>query len=160
MHIRAVLILIVALTVLLSNACAHGAPVGAGEMARQELDQTQGEFLAALSAGDLERTTAHFAEDAVVHVANMPPLQGRDAIRRFYGNVFRFLSASESTPEALRVSSGGDMGYSSGRVVNVFAGEQGQAEYAGKYLLVWERRGGDWQITRYSISSNRPDASR
>jgi len=148
-----------AITLLLGAACAHQPPLADGAE-RQRLEQRQGEFLAGLSEQDLERTTALFADDAILHVANMPPIRGRDAIRQFYGNVFRFLTASAPEPETLRLSSGGTMAYSTGGVTNVFEGEQGPIENVGKYLLIWERRDGDWSIVVYSVSSNQRDESR
>jgi ketosteroid isomerase-like protein len=148
-----------ALLAVLATACAHGPGSGAdAELAR--LEQRQTDFLAALAARDVEQTAAHFAEDAVLQVANMPPVQGRSAIRQFYGNVFRFMAASESTPEILRIASGGDMADTTGRVANTFRGGQGPVQYAGKYLLVWEKRSGEWSIVVYSISNNQSDASR
>lgn len=49
------------------------------------LDQRQSESFAALEARDADTTAALFADEAVVHVANMPPIEGRSAIREFYG---------------------------------------------------------------------------
>lgn len=144
---------------LLAVACTPG-PFTSGPAARADLQEREASFLAALAAKDPEQTAGHFADDAVLHVANMPPLHGRDAIRQFYVNVFRFLDTSASTPEVVRTSSSGDMGYSMGRVSNVFAGEQGRVEYTGKYIVVWERRSGDWSIATYSISNNQPEARR
>lgn len=150
---------LLALALLFVAACAH-RPSPAGERGHDTLQQREHSFLAALGARDLERTTAFFAEDAVLHVADMPPLQGREAIARFYGNVFRFMRASEATPERLRVSSSDDLAYGMGRVRNVFAAEGEPLEYEGKYLLVWEKRAGDWTIVLYGISNDRAETSR
>jgi ketosteroid isomerase-like protein len=147
-----------AVCVALTAACAQRPAFGALEQER--LQQREAAFLTALGARELERAMAHFADDAVLHVASMPPVRGRDAIQGFYENVFRFMTASAATPEVARMSSGGDMAYTMGRVTNVFQGDQGPVEYAGKYLLVWELRAGDWRIVVYSISSNQPDAAR
>ncbi len=151
--------MVLTVVTLASAACAQ-RPVNSGLPAGDRLHQRQADFLAALSARDLEQTVAHFADDAVLHVANMPPVQGREAIQRFYGNVFRFLSASDPVPELTRVADDADMAYTTGRVTNTFAGPDGPVEHTGKYLLVWERRGGDWAIVVYSISSNQPDPAR
>lgn len=156
-HLRTIALAAAAL--LVGAACAH-RPATLDDAERQRLEQRQTDFLAALSARDLDRTIAHFADDAVLHVANMPPIEGRSAIHQFYGNVFRFLSATEPQPEMIRISRGADMAYSPGSVTNVFEGEQGPVEHTGKYLLVWERRDGDWSIAVYSISSNQADPSR
>jgi ketosteroid isomerase-like protein len=127
---------------------------------RDALERRQAGFLAALSARDLERTSAHFADDAVMHVANMPPITGREAIRQFYGKAFRFLAASTSVAETTRVSQSGDMGFGLGRTTNVFEGKEGRVEYEGKFLLFWEKREGEWSIAAYTLSSNRPDPAR
>jgi ketosteroid isomerase-like protein len=101
-----------------------------------------------------------FADDAVLHVANMPPVQGRDAIRRFYGNLFGFLSASAATPETLHISAGGDMAYGVGSATNEFRGPQGPAVYAGKYFLVWRKVADEWMVVLYGVSSNQSDPER
>jgi ketosteroid isomerase-like protein len=157
MPLRAPAIALLAL--VLAGACAHRPPVSAAAE-RAALETRQAAFLTALAARDAERTAAHFADDAVLHVAGMPPIRGRAAIHRFYGNVFRFMRASSSTPELLRMSHGADMAFSTGRVTNVFDGADGPVEHAGKFLLVWEKRGGEWAIAVYGISSDRPDANR
>jgi ketosteroid isomerase-like protein len=147
------------LVAALLSACAHRPPI-ALEAERTRVEERQGGFLAALGERDVERVAGFFAEDAVLHIAGMPAVRGRKAIQRFYANVFRALSASTATPELLRVGSGADLAYGAGRVTNIFAGGAGPVEYAGKYLLVWERRGGEWWIMAYGVSSDRPDPAR
>jgi branched-chain amino acid transport system substrate-binding protein len=120
-------------------------------------EKRQDEFLAAMAARDADRVAAMFADDAVLHIAGMPPIAGRAAIHRFYGNMFGFLSASSATPESLHVS--GDMAYGTGHSSNEFRGADGPVSYAGKYLLVWKREGSEWFIAAYSISSNQPDGA-
>jgi ketosteroid isomerase-like protein len=148
--------LVAAIAVLLAGGCTPYV-VNTGGAEPQELEERQASFFAALAARDVAATAAHFSDDAVLQVAGMPAVRGRDAIRGFYGSVFRFLSESTARPEALRVSAGGDVGYGLGSVVNVFAGEEGPLEFGGKYLLVWERRQGSWVITAYSVSSDQPE---
>jgi ketosteroid isomerase-like protein len=60
----------------------------------------------------------------------------------------------------VRTSSARDMGFSMGRVTGVFTGKDGRVEYAGKYLLVWQRRGDEWLIATYSISNNQGEGRR
>jgi uncharacterized protein (TIGR02246 family) len=150
-----------AVLAVLAAGCAHGtvpagAPATAGASAHAALEQRYSAFLAALAARDAAGVTAFFADDATLHVAGMPPVGGRAAIGSFYSNVFRAMSASRATPEASRVSTAGDMAWTSGRVVNTFQSAQGPTEFAGKYLLVWERRADEWVIVVYGISSNQP----
>jgi ketosteroid isomerase-like protein len=149
-------LILAAVTAIIATGCTP-RPFTGGLVAHADLQEKEIGFLAAMAGKNSEETAAHFAEDGVLHVANMPPVRGRDAIRQFYTNVFRFLDSSASASEVVRVSSSGDMAYSMGRVTNVFAGEQGPMEYAGKYILVWERRGEEWLIATYSISNNQPE---
>lgn len=147
---------LIALIVTLAGGCAHRPPAPAAPDPA-ELEQRQGDFLEALIAKDPDQVAAHFAEDAVIHIAKLPPIRGREAIRQLYRNIFRHLRASTYTPEVLRLAGGGDMAYSAGGVTTAFDGEQGLVEYPGKYLLIWERRDRDWSIVAYSISNNQAD---
>jgi ketosteroid isomerase-like protein len=149
-----------ALVLALASACATLPPRTAPDADAAGLAMRERSLLEALSARDAAATSRHFAEDAVLHVAGMPPVSGRAAIHDFYHTVFRFLRASEPESETLRVSSGGDMGYGTGRVTNVFDGEGGPVRHVGKYILVWERREGEWLVTAYGISSDRAEPVR
>lgn len=156
------LVMIAALAALLAAPCAAQDPAARDAAVPERppaLDERQSEFFGALAAGDADAVAALFTQDAVVHVADMPAIEGRDAIRRFYGNLFGFLVATRSTPEAVRVSADGEMAYSVGRTVNEFRGRDGPVEYAGKYLLVWRREAGEWRIAAYSVSSDAPPES-
>jgi uncharacterized protein (TIGR02246 family) len=148
---------------LLLAACAIALAAGCGDgttatrdTARQALEARERDFTAALAARDADRMAALFAEDAVLHVANMPPVEGRDSVAQFYGNTFRFLSDSRSTPETLHVSDGGDMAYTTGSVTNEFHRPDGPVEYAGKHVLICRAVDGEWMIALYAISSNQP----
>lgn len=142
-----------ACAVVLVTSCAHD---GAAPLAtdRESLERSQGEFIEALAARDAELAAALFAEDAVLHIANMDPVEGRDAIRRFYGNLFGYLSSSGAVPERLELSVSGDLAYATGRAKNEFRGAEGSTGYTGKFALVWKKVDGDWRIALYSVSSN------
>ncbi|MBB5016439.1 YybH family protein [Rehaibacterium terrae] len=162
---RAALATVLALA-LLATACAARGPHAVADAARADqaqaqLLQRQTDFFAALSARDLDATLALFADDAVLHVAGMPPIAGREAIARFYGHLFGFLRESRASPTLLRIGAGGDLAYTGGGVVNEFASPQGGSAFTGKYLLVWTRGdGGEWRIAAYSVSSDSSDPRR
>jgi ketosteroid isomerase-like protein len=144
---------------IVSTACAH-QPTLQTEGEYRRLEARQNSFLEGLSSRDLERTTGHFSDDATLHVANMPALHGREAIGRFYGNVFRFMRESTAVPEMIEMSRSGDLAYSTGKVSNAFESEEGRIRYSGKYLLVWKRVAGEWLIAHYGISNDHPEPSR
>jgi ketosteroid isomerase-like protein len=151
--------LIIAAGIVVAGACAH-RPATSIDAEQDRVEQRQTAFLAALAARDADGVAVHFAPDAVLHVANMPAIHGREAIGTFYGNVFRFMAASQATPETPRVAANGDMAWSAGRVVNAFQSPQGTTEFTGKYLLVWERREAEWQIVVYAVSNDADAGSR
>ena len=139
--------------------CASEEEDTEGE-ARRALEARQTAFLSAMADRDAEVVAELFAPDAVVHVAGMPPLQGREGIRRFYGNVFEFLEASRVMPAALHVSAAGDMAWGHGETRNEFRGPEGPVAYGGKYLMVWRKVEGDWLIAAYGISSDQEQPGR
>jgi ketosteroid isomerase-like protein len=78
----------------------------------------------------------------------------QDEIARLYGNVFRFMTATESATESLRMSTDGSMAFAHGRVTNVFGGAAQPQSFEGKFLLVWLRDAEGWRVAAYSVSSN------
>lgn len=154
---RALPVLVVAL--LLSASCVDRSAASAG-LDRESLERRQGQFLAALAARDADATAERFAEDALLHMAGMPPVAGREAIRRFYGNVFGFLEETGAAPASLEVASAGDLAYSVGATRNAFRGPDGPVEYEGKFVLVWRKVDDDWLIAVYAISSDAPEGGR
>lgn len=146
---------IVAVSCLLLAAGCAANPHAAGGDHGPALEQAQAEFFAAVSARDPEATAARFATDAEMQVANMPPVRGREAIRAFYGNVFRFMVGAEYRVERLEYSAGGDLAVTTGSVTTVFEGREGRVEFPGKFFLAWVMRNGEWQVLVYGISNNR-----
>jgi uncharacterized protein (TIGR02246 family) len=144
--------------ILMLTSCASARPPDALE--RDPLGQRQAEFFAAMADRDATALAALFADDAVVHVAGMPPVEGRESIRQFYQNLFRFLESSRAAPGRAEVSAARDIAWTHGRVVNVFGGAQGPTEYAGKYVVVWRRQALDWQVALYAVSNNQSEARR
>jgi ketosteroid isomerase-like protein len=149
---------IVVLALLLA-ACAHHRPARP-EAARGPLELRQQAFVAALAARDADALGGLFAEDAVLHVAGMPAIEGRPAIRDFYRKMFGFLAGSVAAVERLHVSDAGDVAYSIGRATNEFRGPQGPVTYGGKFSLIWRHLAGEWVIVLYSVSSDQPDPGR
>lgn len=146
------LFIVMLATVLFSSCNTESSAPDFGAI--ESLQARELAFLSAMSEQDAERAATFFAEDAMLHIANMPPVQGRESIARLYANVFRFQSASTSVPEQLQVSESSDLAYSRGSSNNVFDRPDGAIEYAGKYLLVWQRRSDTWEIVMYSLSNN------
>jgi hypothetical protein len=67
-------------------ACAP-RPFATVPTAASALEVREAAFLGALAARDADAVAVHFTDDGVLHIANMPPVRGRPAIRQFYANV-------------------------------------------------------------------------
>ncbi len=147
-----------ALVLLLAAGCGPERPATLDAEWALFLER-QGRFFESVEARDADGVAALFSEAAVLHVANMPPLEGREAIRQFYGNLFDYLTGSHAVPEETHMSASGDMAYGIGRTFNEFRGPEGPVGYAGKYALVWYKLEGEWMIVFYGVSSNEPAPS-
>jgi ketosteroid isomerase-like protein len=163
------LVTLVLTALLASTACATSTAVATNQpaaaaqqhqSARLDLEQRQQAFFAALSARDADAVSALFAESALLHVANMPPVSGRVAIEQFHRRLFGFLAESQAEAEHLDVADNSDMAFSVGSTSNAFRGGDGQVRYAGKYSIVWRQVEGQWLIVLYSVSSNQADPAR
>ncbi len=146
------------LMLVFATACAHHRAVPL-EVGRELHAEREREFLAALATRDADSVAAFFADDAVLHIASMPPIEGA-AIHRLYQNLSSFLVRSDARPEGSYVSATGDMAYSIGRTSNEFRTPEGSVVHSGKYSLLWRRVGDDWLVVLYSVSSNQADAPR
>jgi ketosteroid isomerase-like protein len=141
---------------LLAAGCVpQRAPeIDGARMQHELVTQRQAEYFAAMAARDADSIAAMFAESAALHIASMPPVEGREAIQRFFARMFGFLSEASATPERLVISAGGDMAYGTGKTFNEFRSPEGQVTYGGKYALIWEKLGDTWFVALYAVSSN------
>lgn len=146
-----------ALALALTTGACGPDPAGSDAEALAALEARQEGFLAAMAEGDAEAVAGYFAPDAALHVAGRSPVEGQDGVREFYGNVFRFLSASTATPDRVRLSHGGHMAFVLGSTTNEFQSPEGPVAYQGKFLAVWECVQGEWRLAAYSISSDQAD---
>jgi ketosteroid isomerase-like protein len=141
--------------------------VGCGQPPSASLDaewplllERQGDFLEAMASRDVDGIASLFTEGAVLHVVNLPPVEGRDAIVQFFGNLFGSLTASHAEVEETHMSAGADMAYSFGKTTNHFQRGEGIQSYGGKFALVWVKIEGEWVIVLHSVSSNQQEAAR
>lgn len=113
---------------------------------------------AAEGALNTDAAIAFWAPDAIVQPAGSPQVQGRDAIRALYQSYFSGgkLKKLEGTTSQLDVSQGGDLAYEYGVNHMDFAGPKGDLLDVGKYLLVWKKIDGQWDVVALSFTSDAP----
>ncbi len=146
------------LAFLLVLSCTAGPakapPVNvAAEVARIRLLNDSG--LAAEARKDIETVMSLVTADILVQLPGAPPLQGKDAVRRFYEDYFRMPIASSAGGSLHTVvAASGDLAYDIGWNRVQMSSPRGTPADSGKYLAIWRKVDGDWRLAVVSASSN------
>jgi ketosteroid isomerase-like protein len=115
--------------------------------------------VAAEAAFDVPGAMAFWANDAIVHGAGAPQIEGKEAIDDLYRQYFEsgMLKEFSGTTSHLEVSAAGDLAYEYGVNRFVLAGPEGDLLDIGKYLVVWKKIEGEWFITALAFTSDAPE---
>lgn len=135
---------------------APGMPQAEVSALERALHARSDAFQAAEAALDVERSTAFWAEDALIQPAGMQQIQGREAVRGLYRQFFTGMGIKElkGTATSLVMARSGELAYETGinRILIHMAG--GDVLDVGKYLLVWRRLNGEWYASALSFTSD------
>jgi uncharacterized protein (TIGR02246 family) len=148
------------------SACASDAPdadamdTAAGEIAQaaeariRELDE---QWVAAVAAKDTAAIVNVYASDGRFMVPNAPAASGADAIRSTWVGLLGLPNLSLTfEPTSIHVSDDATMAYDVGTYQLAYDGPNGRVEDNGKYLVVWEKRDGEWKAVADMINTDRP----
>ncbi len=138
---RAVLVLCAVLA-LVSHAVAQSPAPQLLEISKQ--------YQAAVKARDAKRVAALYAEDAVLMPPDTPAIKGRNAIGQDYARNFKESPSSELTITPISSEASGDLGYIQGE----FVFKDRSAHMRGKYVEIWKRLNGQWQLLYDIFNSN------
>jgi len=142
---------ILLLVLLLGAACQQPAPTADAQAEALNLLRTADSSLqAAITARDLEATTAFYADDAVIMPLAKPGATGRDAVRDEWAHNFGIPGFNSTmTLAAVDVSQDGTMGVTRGTYATSMKAPDGAPIVErGKWVSVWRRvSGGPWRIT-------------
>lgn len=131
-----------------------GCQAGAPQFTAEDEATTRGMFdstVANIRAGNWNRWSEQFTDDAVLQPPNAAPVSGRAAILA-WGQAFP--PVEEVSFSDVHVSGEGNMAYGTSAYVLKL---QGVPADTGKQLVVFRRAaGGPWQIPAVSFSSNLP----
>ncbi len=123
----------------------------------RELDRKWAE---AIVAKDLDRTVAHYADDAAFLAPNAPATSGKAAIRTAWDDLLKTPGLSLTFgPTTVRIAHAADMAYEIGTYTMGLDGPSGRVEDDGKYVVVWTRIGGDWKVAADIFNTSRPPAT-
>ena len=156
MRTRRIPILVLALA-LTGTACGEKAAlvdVAAEERAIREAGTA---WLAAEVAKDIPTIASFYAEDAIEMASNTPLIQGREAIQQWYQAWLTPAGVAMTfEPLEIVVAPSGDMAYERGTYRFTQDSPRGGTEDVGKYLTVWKKVDGKWQVAIDTANSDRP----
>jgi uncharacterized protein (TIGR02246 family) len=134
------------------------APCLAQETAR-DIGEANERFMEAFNKGDAAALGRMYAEKAVVLPPEAPIVEGREAIEKFWDGAvkggFKNLSLT-----AVRVD---ELGDEAAREIGRFGldapgRDGGLQRVEGKYVVVWIKAGGEWQLDTDIWNTDRPAA--
>jgi len=120
---------------------------------RSEIDATLAQFVAALNAGDAATVASFYTEDAALLPPGGGRVDGREAIQAFWQGAIDGGMKAESL-HAVEVFADGDVAGEVGVFLLTMPGEEGVTEIPGKYIVIWQKRDGAWQLHRDIWNTN------
>mgnify|MGYP006298607401 FL=1 len=122
----------------------------------QAIRDLDAELSRAAQSRDAEAFGTFFAEDAIQLPPGSPSLEGRAAIQKSAAGLLGSGADLRFETLEVRVSSSGDMAFSRGRFYLNLETPSGPVRDQGSYLEIWEKVGGQWQITTDIYNSDLP----
>ena len=119
-------------------------PVSAIAQDKATIQSLNDQFTKAFNAGDIAAVAAHYTEDAVVLPPGAEMVLGRNAILTFWKSAADQIGDIKLTAVDVK-----PLGSNAAREIGTFSlrtkGAQSQ-QVTGKYVVVWEKVGGDWKL--------------
>ena len=121
------------------------------EQERQQLDAFVRKFDEAFNSNDPAALAALFTEDAV-EVTDTGPIYGREAIEKYYADVFKQVHFSNHIATADQYSphiivTAGNEAWTSGEWTTTLKGQNfGPVDAKGNWVEIYHREGDDWKI--------------
>jgi ketosteroid isomerase-like protein len=137
-----------------SAGCGSSVNVGREQSLLLEIDRQWSQ-----STRDVDKFLSYYAADASVYPQGMPLVKGPGPIREMYTKLVASPGFSlKFTPSGATVSTGGDLGYTSGTYEMTLNDASGASSAErGKYVAVWKKAaGGQWKVVEDIFNSNEP----
>jgi len=136
-----------ALAIALAGGCdgSHRANLSDEEAA---IHRTDANWLAAAASHDLNRVLPFWADDATILVPGVPPIIGKEAIRKYVTESFATPGFSITwKTEKVEVSQSGDLAYSTGTNRVSLNGPDGKSlTEEGRGVTIWKKQtDGSWK---------------
>jgi uncharacterized protein (TIGR02246 family) len=161
MRSRPCRVLLLAATLALgvvASGCAKPAPAPVDLAAEERAIREAGKaWLAAEVAKDVPKIASFYAEDAIEMPSNTPLMEGRAAIEQWYQAWLTPAGVAMTfETEEVVVAASGDIAYERGTYRFTQDSPRGATEDVGKYLTIWKKVDGTWQVAIDAANSDRP----
>jgi ketosteroid isomerase-like protein len=113
----------------------------------QDLKDLDAKWSAAAGARDIDKTVSYYSEDAVVMPPNAPSATTRETIRSAWKEMLTSPGAAiRWKATKVEVAKSGDLACVSGTYEETTTDASGKSvKDHGKYVEVWEKKGGTWK---------------
>ena len=116
------------------------------------IERLNAQFAEAFNSGDIAAVAAMYAEDAALLPPGSDMVKGRNDIRSFW-----MKAAEQISDFKLATVDVKPLGSDAAREIGTFSlktkGQQAQ-DVSGKYVVVWQKVGGDWKLATDIWNSN------
>ena len=150
-------LLLLSMGLAMLAACAPKGPNTAADEAALRADPLA--WMEAYNAGNSDGIASLYTEDAILLPPGAPPVVGRAAIREFVVPEMQKAKDAGLTNKCDAVTGvgvSGDLGWLSGNYI--VTDGSGATVDKGKFLSVYRRDNGDWQLIRDTWNSDMPAA--
>lgn len=153
--------LMLALVCAAAAACSPGEPPATADTevdlatAMTRLQDRRAALATVESEMNLDAAAGFWAKDAILHVADRPPVVGRMLIRDFYHEFFAGdVVAFERESHEVRLAKSGELAYSLGQHRFQLIRDGEDLILNGKYLAVWKLIDGVWMLVAVSLTDD------
>ena len=123
-------------------------PSRAADKVRDAVEKTNREWLAAFNAHDAAKIGRLYAADAALFPPDADRVNGRAMIQKYWQGAID-AGITNVSVRTLEVQSSGGLAFESGQVALDVPGKDGKPLHvSGKYVVVWKRIKGVWQLYR------------
>jgi uncharacterized protein (TIGR02246 family) len=145
--IRFRLLTTIALAMALAGGCGESHSVNLSDE-EAAIHKTDADWLAAAASHDVNRALPFWADDATILVPGVPPIVGKEAIRKYVTESFATPGFSITwKTEKVEVAQSGDLAYSTGTNRVSFNGPDGKSlTEEGRGVTIWKKQAnGSWR---------------
>jgi len=149
-------------TVFVAALFALAASPGIAQTASGEIEKANQRFMDAFNSGDAATVGRLYTEQAVALPPEAEMIEGREAIQKFWQDAIDHGIRNLSLRSVRVDEYGGDTAREIGRFsLDAPASQDRTSKVDGKYVVVWRKSGGDWQLDSdiWNLTEPEPDVA-